>query len=77
MNFEKLVHKATAHGNSIGQTALAEFILKSYKDEISPKLTRFLERLLQGEYENIGNNLGQAGEDVATQVHQIMEERVN
>lgn len=73
---EDLIHQATEHGNSIGQTALAEFILKSYGHELSPKLTQFLEKVSQNEYDKIAKTLDKPAEDIALEVGKIME-RVN
>ena len=77
MNIEEAIHRATVHGNSTGQIALGEFILKNYGSELSPKLTSFIERVLQNEYENIGTDMGKPAEDVALEVSKIMEDRLN
>jgi hypothetical protein len=69
---DELVRQAIEHGNSIGQVALAEFILKEYEDELSPKLKMFLSKVNQSSYEAIGKCLDEPAEDVALQVSEII-----
>lgn len=73
MDFNELVKKATLHGNSLGQIALCEFILKSYREELPPNLISLLEKILQVEYESVGREFDKPAEDVALVVSEILE----
>lgn len=68
MSTEKLVSDAIDCGTSIGQSSLAEFILRQYDGEISPRMRLFLEKINQSSYENIGKQLHKPSEDVALEV---------
>lgn len=72
MTNEEALKKGAVHGNSIGQVALSEFILKAYGNELSPKLTSFLERLLETEYNKIAAEVGKPAEDVALEVAEVL-----
>lgn len=69
---EELVSKAMHHGGATGQIALAEFILKSYENELSPLLTTFLNKVAQDGYKVIAENTGLPSEDIALQVSDML-----
>ncbi len=73
---EELIREGTQQGNSTGQIALGEFILKGYDNELSPKLKSFLEMVLRVEYEKVGKYVDEPAEDVAFEVNKIMESNV-
>lgn len=70
--FEDLVHQAVEHGSAVGQTALANFILRDYGHELSPILTLLLEKVAQNGYDSIGKDLEKPAEDIALEVGEIM-----
>jgi hypothetical protein len=65
---KEFVHLAVEHGSNIGQVSLAQFILKEYGHELSPKFRMFLDKVCQNSYEDIGNTLSKPAEDIALQV---------
>lgn len=73
MSIEEAMKKATAQGNSLGQIALSEFILKAYAQELSPRLTQFFETVLRAEYDSLGKDLDRPAEDIALEVGDILE----
>lgn len=76
MNTQIVIKKAHAAGGTAAQVALCEFILTSYKDELTPKLDQFLRSVLQDCYERAGIQLGKPAEDVALAVNEIVEKRI-
>jgi len=72
MEIKDMLSKAHKQGCSVGELALAEFILKSYAGEISPTLKAFLEKIAQSGYVDISENVGKPAEDVALQVSDIL-----
>lgn len=73
MTAQETLRKVTVHGSNIGQIALAEFILKSYEDELSPKLTIFLEKVVQNMCDSVGKTVDKPAEDVALAVSHIID----
>lgn len=76
MNEEELIQRAIAHGASIGQTSLANFIIRDYGHNLSPELTLFLNKLSQKCYEDLSKDLERPAEDVALEVEEIMKVNV-
>lgn len=69
---EQLAQGAIEHGTHIGQTSLAEFLLKEYGYELSPRLKTFLQRVCNNGYDKIGATVGKPAEDVALEVSKVM-----
>jgi len=76
MTFDEVIGTAHAQGCSVGQVALAEFILATYAEELSPMLTNLLQKVCNAEYDHIAENIGKPAEDVALSVSRIMEARL-
>lgn len=72
MSLEEMIHKAHEAGGVVGQIAIAEFILKTYPDGISPELKKFLESVLRRNYDEASERVGKPAEDVALAVSEIM-----
>ena len=71
-----LVTSSAKCGNDVGQIAICEFILAEYGSELSDNLEKFLRKVLQSSYENMGGFVGRPPEDVALDVAKIMEARL-
>lgn len=73
---EELISKAYSEGTNTGEIALSEFILNVYKDDISNKLKRFLEKVNSIGYENASKTIGRPAEDIALEVENIFKARL-
>lgn len=67
-----LITQAIQHGSAVGQTALAEFILRDYGEEISPELTLLLRKVAFNGCEDIARDLERPAEDIALEVSKII-----
>lgn len=69
----ELVVLSHGRGVNVGQIALCEYLLKSYKGQMSTQMEDFLSKVAQESYEKASENLDKPAEDIALQVTQILD----